>query len=67
MQAFGGGSADRPTGRCEMVSLTPSGFLVRAELFPEQPVTVSFTAECVSAQDFQRQILNVSQQAMMIV
>lgn len=67
MQAFGGGNADRPTGKCEMVSLTPSGFLVRAELFPEQPVTVNFPTECQSAQDFQRQILDVSKQAMMIV
>lgn len=67
VQAFGGGDADRPTGTCEMVSLTPSGFLVQAELFPEHPVTVSFPAECQSARDFQRQILEVSQQAMMIV
>ncbi|CAM9769959.1 unnamed protein product [Laminaria digitata] len=50
-----------------MVSLTPSGFMVRAELFPEQPVTVSFPVECLNAQDFQRQILDVSRQAMMIV
>lgn len=67
VQAFGGADADRPTGKCEMVSLTPNGFLVRAELFPEKPVTVSFPSECLSAQDFQKQILDVSRQAMMIV
>lgn len=67
VRAFGGEDAERPTGQCEMVSLTPDGFLVRAALFPDNPVQVVFPMECICAHDFQRQILEISKQAMMIV
>lgn len=67
VRAFGGKQADIPTGACEMSDLTPDGFVVRAALFPDDPVTVSFPIECLSARDFQEQILNLSEQAMVIV
>lgn len=67
VRAFGGRNAQRPTGQCEMTSLTPDGFVVRAALFPDEPVSVTFPIECLCAQDFQQQILAISKQAMMIV
>lgn len=65
VRAFGGKIADKPLGSCEMVSLTPDGFKVQATLLPHDPVSISFSKECESANDFQKQILQISQQAMM--
>lgn len=65
VRAYGGKIADTPLGSCEMVSLTPDGFKVRAALLPHDPVSISFSKECESAKDFQKQILQISQQAMM--
>ena len=49
-----------------MLDLTPDGFVVRAALFPEEPVAVSFPKECLSATDFQEEILALSERAMLI-
>lgn len=67
VRAFGGKNEETPTGECEMVSLTPDGFMVKASMFPDEPVTVTFPRECLSAPDFQKQILAISKQAMMIL
>lgn len=65
VRAYGGKIADKPLGSCEMISLSPDGFKVQAALLPHDPVPISFSKECESAQDFQKQILQISQQAMM--
>ena len=65
VRAYGGKIADKPLGSCEMISLTPDGFKVQAALLPHDPVSISFSKECESAGDFQKQILQISQQAMM--
>lgn len=67
VRAFGGKVADEPLGGCEMLSLTPDGFLVQAALLPYDPVPIAFPKECLCAQDFQTQILEISKQAMMVV
>ncbi|CAM9104279.1 unnamed protein product [Pylaiella littoralis] len=64
VRAFGGSIADKPLGSCEMQSLTPDGFLVKAALFPHDPVPITFPKECQCARDFQKQILEISKQAM---
>eukprot|EP00752_Nemacystus_decipiens_P006389 g5759.t1 len=65
VRAYGGKIANKPLGSCEMISLTPDGFKVQAALLPHDPVSISFSKECESAKDFQKQILQISQQAMM--
>lgn len=50
-----------------MSDLTPDGFVVRAAMFPEEPVTIAFPKECISASDFQEQILALSERAMSII
>lgn len=66
VRAFGDSRRSRPTGQCQMISLTPDGFVVQAAMFPDEPVTVTFPRECISAADFQQQILALSEQAMSI-
>lgn len=66
VRAFGGPEGSRPTGKVQMTSLTPDGFIVQASMFPEEPVTVTFPQECVCASDFQRQILALSEEAVFI-
>lgn len=56
-----------PLGRCEMLALTPDGFFVRAAHFPNDPVQVAFSRECMCAGDFQKQILRISEQSMEIM
>lgn len=65
VRAFGGPNAKGSTGEFEMTDLTPDGFTVRACEFPDEPVTIAFPRECLCAEDFQVQILNLSEQAMM--
>lgn len=64
VRAFGGPSCNRPTGEAEMISLSPNGFSVQCAMFPDDPVSVSFSQECMCAADFQKQILALSEQAM---
>lgn len=66
VRAFGGPVADEIVGNCEMLSLSPDGFMVRSEANPEKPVSIAFSKECQSALDFQKQILLVSERAMAI-
>lgn len=66
VRAYGGNIADEPLGACEMVSLTPDGFKVQAALQPHNPVSIAFSRECLCGRDFQKQILEISQQAMML-
>ncbi|CAM9401883.1 unnamed protein product [Choristocarpus tenellus] len=64
VRVFGGVGDNVPIGKCEMRELTPDGFLVYGALL-DSPVRVSFSIECLSAVDFQEQILMLSKEAMM--
>ncbi|CAB1102217.1 unnamed protein product [Ectocarpus sp. CCAP 1310/34] len=66
VRAFGGPVADEMVGNCEMLSLSPDGFMVRSDANPDKPVSIAFSKECQSALDFQKQILLVSERAMAI-